>query len=292
MLAIGTVLNTLIAEESLLLARSNWKLASSDNAVSQVFAYQGNELFLALFSGLFLAKAALLVESRQSQRNSDSSILTSILSVKNAIFAEFVKTFARFTIKVISLLYLFKLIDYVFLETGGSCLIDQTVANALAASALDYDQCFKYNGTWVRFKDGFCSLTPGQFSKVIKSAEVCRDYGQWTGGFDISGHFCFLTTLSLIIFNELEQFHQTNHTHEAENFPRTVNGDWLSITFTNFWLWLSMGTLFVWASILLITSIFYHSFLEKAAGLLFGYVAPIIMYIILPYIPVWRKLHE
>ncbi|CUS20930.1 LAQU0S02e01618g1_1 [Lachancea quebecensis] len=109
-------------------------------------------------------------------------------------------------------------------------------------------------------------------SSATKSAEQCRkEGGKWENGFDISGHFCFLTNVSLILWLELSSIQKQFASNE-----RTPSKVWCVL------LCLNVFVLTIWAFILSVTAIYYHTTLEKILGLLMGYICPIVMYWLIP----------
>ncbi|SCV05029.1 LANO_0G16930g1_1 [Lachancea nothofagi CBS 11611] len=137
----------------------------------------------------------------------------------------------KLALKNLALTLVFLIIDRTFIWTGGSCSISDT-----------------------------------------KSAEVCRHQGgNWENGFDISGHFCFLTTVSLVLWLELS----------ASQKYMSIN----DIVSSRSWHFLRASVVFVlvtWAFVLSVTAIYYHTFLEKVLGLAMGYICPGIMYWAIP----------
>ncbi|GAV53933.1 hypothetical protein ZYGR_0AK04350 [Zygosaccharomyces rouxii] len=126
------------------------------------------------------------------------------------------------------------------------------------------------------FIDGIFILTGGSCSdhSGTYSAEKCRQNGaQWEGGFDISGHFCFLVNISMILWFELQ--HLKSWLIE-EDMIKGVNVWCKAIIGT------TIFTLATWNFILVITSIYYHKILEKVLGCAMGYVCPLIMYWLIP----------
>ncbi|EGA62852.1 YDR319C-like protein [Saccharomyces cerevisiae FostersO] len=88
--------------------------------------------------------------------------------LKNRIISIMITQYAcKFVLKYLLLFLNFQFIDHVFIWTGGEC---------------------------------------SSGSKTT-SAEKCRlENGKWDGGFDISGHFCFLVSISMILWMELHLF--------------------------------------------------------------------------------------
>lgn len=141
---------------------------------------------------------------------------------------------SKIILKNVLLAITFFIIDSIFVLTGGSCL----------------------NGD------------------VTRSAERCRiSGGQWQGGFDISGHFCFLVNISMILWLELSQF-RSYMERESVVFPvsKVVNGV----------LVVSSGVLGIWVLMLMVTAVYYHTVLEKVLGCALGYVCVLVMYWLIP----------
>ena len=116
---------------------------------------------------------------------------------------------------------------------------------------------------------GFCSDESETFS-----AAICRQNGgEWKGGFDISGHFCFIMNLSMILWIELLNLKKYI---KEEGLEYLVNM-WVKLAVT-----IILAVLFIWIFMLFITAIYYHTFLEKILGCALGYVCPYILYWIIP----------
>ncbi|KAL3233918.1 hypothetical protein RNJ44_03958 [Nakaseomyces bracarensis] len=142
--------------------------------------------------------------------------------------------FAKFIIKLFLLDLVFLFIDGVFLLTGGSC----TVPNRSI------------------------------------SAEKCKKLGgRWNGGFDISGHFCFLINISMILWLELSSIGDYLKAQTGVNTFKRVHSYLISVI---------LAVLCIWASLLLVTSIYYHTLPEKIIGCCLGYLCPIVMYYLIP----------
>lgn len=141
---------------------------------------------------------------------------------------------SKFILKNVLLMLIFCVIDGIFILTGGSC---STGANTY-------------------------------------SAERCRaSGGRWVGGFDISGHFCFLVNISMILWLELSQY-WTYIEQEAVTLPNS--------RFMKASLIMTVNVLAIWIAMLMITSIYYHTVLEKVLGCLMGYVCVTVMYWLIP----------
>lgn len=286
-LYLGACINYLIADETLKRLPSS-PLISPKSSVNQIFAYQGNQIFTVLFVGLYITRFARHLSLDASKRYE-------ILSFGITLLRQFV---VRLTVKCAGLMFLFYVIDNIFLFTGGKCHVSETVANALASASTSLETCSSYNGTWVSLQKGMCFITPVQFEPIIRSAETCRKFGLWKGGLDVSGHFCFLTTVSLILWNELTLLEPSNiFTEQADGSDNPLEKQtkihaeeieektWTTFTVFNLWRWFVLLTLLIWAYLLMVTATFYHTFAEKLYGLFFGYVTPLIIY----YVP-WSTI--
>lgn len=124
--------------------------------------------------------------------------------------------------------------------------------------------------------DGTFMLTGGSCSVPNRSisAERCKKLGgKWNGGFDISGHFCFLINISMILWLEIIPI--INHIRSQE-IPNSLKRLYSYIVV------LVLSVLFIWACLLFVTSIYYHTLAEKIIGCCLGYLCPVIMYWIIP----------
>lgn len=280
---VGVVISTIIPSRLFDVLKDNWWLVSSDNFLNKNFAYKGNHIFAIIFTGVFGINLLqeLKVQSTNGEKSEGDDAIVKLSWQKFKHFT------IKFSMKIVVLFLLFYIIDHIFLMTGGSCVIDKAVANILAKSSKTLEQCTEYNGTWVRLEEGFCLITPAQLSRKISSAQICYKYGEWEGGFDISGHFCFITTLSLILWYELYEFEESyfhNNDVESQKVEPFESSSWLDFTVTNVVRWSVLICLGIWVEILLITAVFYHTFLEKLLGLALGYVGPLFFYHIIPRI--------
>lgn len=282
----GVVFNVILPTRLFDYAKDNWWLVSSDNFINKTFAYKGNHVFAILFTGVFLINLIHESKAHQNDATTDSSEKHEDALVKLS-WQKFKHFTIKFILKMTILFVLFYIIDHIFIFTGGSCVIDKAVADLLAKSSKTLEQCTEYNGTWVRLDHGFCLVTPAQLSRRIKSAQICYKYGEWEGGFDISGHFCFITTLSLILWYELKEFDEAYFLKiegdvEAQEEIDPQESSWFSFTVTNVVRWSVLLTLIIWAQLLTTTAIFYHTVLEKILGLALGYVGPYLFYHVIP----------
>ncbi|QLL33379.1 hypothetical protein HG536_0E02900 [Torulaspora globosa] len=149
---------------------------------------------------------------------------------------------SKFILKNVLLMLIFWVIDGIFILTGGSCL---TRADTY-------------------------------------SAEKCKASGaQWVGGFDISGHFCFLVNISMILWLELSQYWKYVE-QDAVVLPAS--------RLIKVCLIITVSVLVIWIAMLMITSIYYHTVLEKVLGCLMGYICVTVMYWLIPRSPFCNKL--
>lgn len=286
---VGVFLNEVFPSRLFNYAKDNWWIVSSDNYFNKTFAYKGNHIFAILFTGVFFINLIHEFKAHNDTNDSSEPQEDALVQLSWKKFKHFT---IKFTLKITILFILFYIIDHIFILTGGSCVIDKAVANILAKSSKSLEQCTEYNGTWVRLDHGFCSITPAQLSRRIKSAQICYKYGEWEGGFDISGHFCFITTLSLILWYELKEFDETYFALtdiEEQKKIEIHESSWFSFTVTNLVRWSVLISLIIWIQLLTTTAIFYHTVLEKLLGLALGYVGPYLFYHLIPSI---KPLHE
>lgn len=220
---------------------SSFYLFSSRNFINRIFAYKGNFIFTVLYVSISFAK---FIDFRKATNMSQLKKI-SLLPLPNALDTKESKRLVtsgkkiltiqlvKFTLKNVILYLDFWVIDHIFVWTGGACDV--------TTSAM----------------------------KHITDAEQCRKLsGKWEGGFDISGHFCFLTSVSLILFYEIHEicrFYESNDYRDFSPFTKPVV---LAI----------MTTLYVWCCLLFVTSIFYHTLMEKILGLAMGYICSSVIY--------------
>lgn len=213
----GVVLNLLIPKEAL--KSINLEYFKNLKTLNEIFAYQGNEIFLVLFLWILIINVLQDIQT-------------------DSIVSNCKKIGIKFTIKMLGLYCLFFIIDHLFIFTGGYCQISERDCPTT-------------------IKDDRCQ---------IYSAEYCKSlYGNWIDGFDISGHFCFLISISLILWLELKNFIK-QHSHNCKDF-HIIMIVHIIVVFC----------LVIWIYLLLITSVFYHTFWEKTLGLIFGYFLPMLI---------------
>ncbi|KAH3899153.1 Yft2p SCDLUD_004581 [Saccharomycodes ludwigii] len=230
----GTIINTLVfSPDSLDKQKNTHYLLEPGNIINKIFAYNGNKVFLTLFLSIMFIK----IWYRKTKQllyclpTANNVSLEDYNSNEKADILRIIKEYLiKLLLKYFVLYILFFIIDHVFILTGGTCSVG--------------------NGS-------------------VKDALECKDTygGEWRGGFDISGHFCFLTNLSLIFWFEIRDFSQILQ----ENWK-----PWLILKC------LIISVLSVWIVILSITAIYYHTLWEKILGVLFGYGCPTVMYLLVP----------
>lgn len=236
LLVVGLFLSTLIPA-----SWSSFYLFSSRNFINKVFAYKGNLIFTILYVLISFAK---FIDFRKASNMTQLKKI-SLLPLPNALDTKDSKRLVtsgkkiltiqlvKFTLKNVILFLDFWVIDHIFVWTGGACDLDATSMNH------------------------------------ITDAEKCRKLkGKWEGGFDISGHFCFLTSVSLILFYEIHEicrFYENNDYRDFSPFTKSV----VSAMIT---------TLYIWCCLLFVTSIFYHTLMEKVLGLAMGYICSSVIY--------------
>ena len=220
---LGAVINLVCPQKAIQNLIGKHYLLKSNNIVNVIFAYNGNTIFLVLFSLVAVAKILYLkyqssVEYLPVQNDIRSTSLERSRLKTQLALREYA---IKLTLKYAVLYVLFFFIDHVFLWTGGSCSTDSTVTDAL----------------------------------------FCRKIGgKWDGGFDISGHFCFITNISLVLWFEIFEF------------------PYSSSFWKNYKIGALIPVLVTWSFILTVTSIFYHTFLEKLLGCALGFACPYFMY--------------
>lgn len=237
---------------------------SSRNIINHVFAYHGNDIFRHVFGFLMVGKLLYREEATQAVEEPNFKKWVWELTIK-------------YSCKDMGLMLLFLAFDQLFLYTGGSCQIDIGRVTRMASEAKTAGQCRSaIKGQW---RDGICAAVPGRLLG-ISQAQECRTVGSWEGGFDVSGHFCFLVTLSLIFWFEMERFYNVPPLQvdiEKQNPPNHQLAKLRAACPI-----ILLAFICVWANVLLVTATFYHSPAEKMLGLASGYVIPWIMYRVIP----------
>ncbi|EJS42285.1 YDR319C [Saccharomyces arboricola H-6] len=249
---IGAIITILVSTETLDYQKKTYALLKSSNFLNKIFAYKANQLWPFLFFSLsflqiyfhYLARLDVLPLPISSSGAGPIHLsYTNVWSLlKNRVIITMVAQYGcKFILKDLLLFLCFQFIDHVFVWTGG--------------------ECTSGSGT--------------------TSAEKCHlEEGEWHGGFDISGHFCFLVNISMILWMELHLF---------SRFVQTEDMFWVVNKWVRACLAIICAVLVIWICILWVTSIYYHTVLEKILGCLMGYICPIFIYYILPKI---KGLHD
>ena len=212
---------------------NDWKsfyFFSSRNLVNKLFAYKGNIIFTVLYTLLSISRVVSVPLKKQ--------LMISLLPIPNTINVDNEKNnkpklkvalsqITKFILKNLILYINFFIIDHLFIFTGGNCFVDDEPVTSITDSQV----CGKLNGVW-------------------------------KGGFDISGHFCFIVSISLVLFNELKIMIDNYQFKQANKIIST----------------LTLVTLFTWCCVLVVTSVFYHTLVEKILGLSMGYICPLVIY--------------
>ncbi|ETI27692.1 hypothetical protein G647_00141 [Cladophialophora carrionii CBS 160.54] len=140
----------------------------------------------------------------------------------------------------------------------------------------------------------------------ISSGLACKVAGgRWRGGYDISGHVFMLVLSSAFLLYELHIFDRdSSHpsvspqaaarlAHDMTEEERKAVGGWETETQARIRIW---SRFFVYAVVLLdfwmlmMTAIWFHTWLEKLAGLLIAAVTVHGTYFLGDVVPFWREL--
>ena len=175
---VGALISILVSPKTLDHQKKTHVLLKSSNLFNTIFAYKANQLWPILFFSLaflqvyfhYLARMDVLplpISSSQT-RPSYLTYPNRWLLLKNRVTIIMIAQYAcKFILKYMLLFLSFQFIDHVFIWTGG--------------------ECSSGSGT--------------------RSAEKCRlENGKWHGGFDISGHFCFLVNISIDVYKRQNQY--------------------------------------------------------------------------------------
>lgn len=240
----GAILNLIIPQ-----TLKNWIVSNvypfrHGNLINEVFAYHGNSIWNCLFVSLLFMNLYIRTKEwdpliSNHNHNNNNSINNKMKNQCIFIFKSFI---IKFIMKNAILYILFLFIDRLFIFTGGSCQLDSAI------------------------------------NSNIKSSGQCRSLnGQWVGGFDISGHFCFLINISLILWIEL---------NKIDNWLVYRSVEWERIYKKNRLIqichYMVYIILYVWIFLLFTTSTFYHKWWEKFDGYILGHACPLIMYYLAP----------
>ncbi|CAN6653653.1 hypothetical protein TRVA0_026S01904 [Trichomonascus vanleenenianus] len=109
---------------------------------------------------------------------------------------------------------------------------------------------------------GYCDGVDGIEAGTPMSSAACRSQGGiWTGGYDPSGHSFLLPHSSLFLWFEILPTLRSI----ARPLPFAIK---TVLSLIALWWWM-----------LLMTSIYFHSFTEKMAGLIWGYIEILVVYV-------------
>ena len=225
LLLTGLFFSFVLSEDTKEHQRKTVYLLNSRNFINGIFAYKGNLVWTILFA--YIALVQVYIHSKNFEILPTSIVeqsFTSDLDQRTLIISS-KQYIGKFLFKNFLLYLCFVVIDEIFITTGGQC-------------------------------------SSGNESTGLRSAEACRKTGgEWVGGFDISGHFCFLMNISMILFCELVIYFRYIKTHNLQG----VLTPWI-----NYGMYCIMGTLFIWSMLLFITAVYYHTLLEKILGCIMG----------------------
>lgn len=232
-LLFGIFCQLVIDPQTLLRQRRSVYVLRSSNLFNQVFAYNGNLVWSIVYIALALVHLQLASNVRdllpRDRSSSPSSSFASSLQ-RRQVTRLLLRFVYKFVLKIALLYIVFEFIDFLFIFTGGSCTYNDSIRNA--------QRCKRYGGEWV-------------------------------GGFDISGHICFLVNISMILWIELANLLEMVQSYELNDCVRV----WHQIVIVGV-----LTTLFIWVCIIAVTSVYYHTIPEKILGLLLGYVCPLLIY--------------
>ncbi|AAS54840.2 AGR350Cp [Eremothecium gossypii ATCC 10895] len=233
----GEVIKLILGEETIEHDRKTWYLLNGGNFVNQLFVHHG-VLLWTLLMGLVLALQYHVRTTEFDPLPLDARQLGPVRRHPLKMLGSMaVQTVIKVLLVVTVLQALFWFMDHLFVWTGGRCTVSDT-----------------------------------------KDSVACRRLGgEWVGGFDISGHFCLVMNLSLVLWLELTELQRYMHSQEIQ----LRKFAWARTTV--------LGALGVWLALLAITAIYYHTFVEKLLGTIFGYSTSLVIYYVLPRIN--RGLH-
>jgi len=215
-------------------------LLNSKNFINSIFAYKGNLVWTILF--IYLAIVQIYIHTQDFELLPTSNVRDNrSFSYASSNVGKYTKQYVvKYILKNFILFVCFMIIDEIFIFSGGQC-------------------------------------SSGDENTGLRSAEACRKTGgEWRGGFDISGHFCFLMNISLILWCELFIYFDYVKKKNIQNF-------------INWWITngiiVILAVLIAWTMLLCITAIYYHTLMEKILGFVLGYICFYVMYQIIPNHP-------
>lgn len=144
-----------------------------------------------------------------------------------------------------------------------------------------------------------------QFETLLTAYACKRGRGMWTGGHDISGHIFMLVLSSAFLMLEIylsDRYSQhpsitpkaaAGIAAETSDAEKRELGGWESLPQAEVRLWtrrlVKFAILLDWWMILM-TAIFFHTWLEKVSGLLISSIVIYIIYFLPQFVPEWRSL--
>ncbi|SMN19724.1 similar to Saccharomyces cerevisiae YDR319C YFT2 Putative protein of unknown function [Maudiozyma saulgeensis] len=241
---VGTFLSFAVPESAKEHQKKTIYLLNSGNFINAIFAYKGNLVWTILF--IYLAIVQIYIHTQNFELLPTSSERhTRNFSLTDGNVGKYTKQYIiKYIIKNLLLFICFVVIDEIFIFTGGQC-------------------------------------SSGDQNIGLHSAEECRKTGgQWVGGFDISGHFCFLMNISLILWCELYIYYNYVNKKNIQNFMTgwITNG-----------IIVILAVLMIWTMLLFITAVYYHTLMEKLLGCVLGYTCFYVMYQLIPDYPALSK---
>ncbi|KAJ9637499.1 uncharacterized protein PV06_04023 [Exophiala oligosperma] len=141
---------------------------------------------------------------------------------------------------------------------------------------------------------------------TISSGPVCKAAGgRWRGGHDISGHVFILVLSSALLLYELSiSDRHSSHphvspkaaaavAHDMTEEERKAVGGWESETAAKLRIWsryLVYGVVVLDFWMLMMTAIWFHTWLEKLSGLLIAGLTLYGLYFVGDHVPQWRQI--
>ncbi|KAI5962200.1 uncharacterized protein KGF55_003276 [Candida pseudojiufengensis] len=125
----------------------------------------------------------------------------------------------------------------------------------------------------------FCSKT-----EFYTEYKCLKENGKWINLFDSSSHYTMLISNSLLIWNLIIPFistkllkYKSNDLEEAAGFQQEINDNDDSYNIKKYIVYLSILFIVLWYISFVITSLFFHTILEKLVGLVCGMTIPLLI---------------
>ncbi|ODV94371.1 hypothetical protein PACTADRAFT_76976 [Pachysolen tannophilus NRRL Y-2460] len=151
------------------------------------------------------------------------------------------------------------IMDKVFLNTGGECS-NIPGYNILGKKGNIDSNIFMKIEQRLFAKNDKLNEEQDFYRTNVLGSKSCRYYGgQWSGGHDPSGHIFLLVLGSILLAFEYLLLFSQKKTLQKMKHHLTI-GKISTITLISLWLWM-----------LLMTSVYFHSFVEKLFGLVWCY---------------------